>query len=203
MPHEHPSHESHHEETAGIKRHIHGISLANLVIGCGEIVGGALTGSATLSMAGAHDLADSGLYHLKARAAGEADPAKRRRMRRLGASALIAITSMFGIGELVHHVVSDEKPEDSSLIAGVASATANIVAAATLHKHKNHEHAHDTRMHVLKVDLPAALVTLVAVPAATRFPEVDVLGTFTIMGLAAQTGIDTLRDTAAEDHSHD
>ncbi len=196
MPHHDHSHGESHEHDPGLLRRVSGISIANLLIGLAELSAGAVTHSSTLSMAGMHDISDAGLYFMKRRAITETDPARRRKIRRFGAAALISLTSAFGVAEIVDHATSDKAPDAAATAAGLLAAGANVTAAVSLHSRRNHEHAHDTWAHVATVDVPAALVTVVAVPLSVRYPGVDIAGTAAIMGLAAKAGVDTYRDTA-------
>ena len=189
------SHEHDKQDTKLLKT-ISGISLANLAIGTAELTAGSLTHSATLTMAGMHDISDSGLYFLKRKAAGESDPVKKRRIRRLGASALMLVSLGLGAHEIKNHVDGDSpNPDVAAGVVGVSAAAANIAAAVSMHKKRHDHNGKDTWKHIAFVDLPSAGVTLVATPLSVRYPSVDLAGSVAIMGLACSVGLSTWKDS--------
>jgi divalent metal cation (Fe/Co/Zn/Cd) transporter len=178
---------------------ISGISIANLAIGTAELTAGTLTHSATLTMAGMHDMSDGGLYFLKRRAAVESDPAKKRRLRRIGASALMFVSLGLGAHEIHSHVDGDSpKPDLAAGIVGVTAAAANIAAAVTMHGKRHNHDGKDTWKHIAYVDLPSAGVTLIATPLSVKYPGVDLAGSLAIMGMACSVGVSTWKDSSEE-----
>ena len=175
------------------------ISIANIAIGAAELTAGTLTHSATLTMAGMHDMSDGGLYFLKRKAAGETDPIKKRRLRRIGAGALMFVSLGLGAHEIQSHVDGDSPtPDLAAGVVGVAAAAANIAAAVTMHNKRHNHDGKDTWKHIAYVDLPSAGVTLVATPLSVKYPGVDLAGSVAIMGLACSVGLSTWKDSATE-----
>jgi divalent metal cation (Fe/Co/Zn/Cd) transporter len=178
---------------------ISGISIANIAIGAAELTAGTLTHSATLTMAGMHDISDGGLYFLKRKAAGESDPIKKRRLRRIGAGALMFVSLGLGAHEIHSHADGDSpKPDLAAGVVGVTAAAANIAAAVTMHNKRHNHNGKDTWRHIAYVDLPSAGVTLVATPLSVKYPGVDIAGSVAIMGLACSVGLSTWKDSATE-----
>ena len=179
---------------------ISGISIANIAIGAAELTAGTLTHSATLTMAGMHDMSDGGLYFLKRKAAGESDPIKKRRLRRIGAGALMFVSLGLGAHEIQSHVDGDSpKPDLAAGVVGVTAAVANIAAAVTMHSKRHNHDGKDTWKHIAYVDLPSAGVTLVATPLSVKYPGVDLAGSVAIMGLACSVGLSTWKDSATQE----
>lgn len=187
----------------GLRQRIRGISAFNFVIGVGELTAGIITNNSTLTMAGVHDVADGELYRIKHRAACEADPARKRRLRRRGAIALMGVAGAIGGYEVANGLVSgDQKPENNVVAVGILAAGANIAAAVTMHGKRHHHDAKDTWRHIIRADLPSSLVTLVTVPLSVRYPGLDTFGAVVQTGLAINVGSSTLRQTNTAEGSH-
>lgn len=181
------------EPDIGLLRKIRSIAAINTVIGAAELVAGVATNSSTLTMAGVHDLSDGGLYEIKHQAAKECDGLRKRRLRRLGASTLIGAALTIGSYEIASAMTEDHQPKPVSALVGIVAAGANIGAAGIMHSKRHSHDAHDTWRHVVGVDVPASMVTLVVTPLSVRYPELDILGATAHMALATRVGLQTLQ----------
>lgn len=199
----------HHEhDDPGLLRRIRSVSAMNFIIGGAELAAGMMTNSSTLTMAGVHDVTDGELYRMKRKAAAEKDPARKRTLRRRGAIALMGAAVALGTYELSTDVLLDNhEPERAAAAVGVVAAGANVAAALTLHGKRHHHDAHDSWRHIVGVDLPGSMVTLIAAPLSVRYPAVDAVGAGAHMALAIRVGVSTLRQSneafEAEIHDHE
>ncbi len=198
MAHNHDH--NHHNEIAhddpGLLRRISGISGLNFIIGAVEIAAGLATNSATITMAGTHDEADGGLYAVKRLAAGEKDPQRKLRLRRWGAGLLMTASVLFGGYEITSNLTEDDhRPDPAAAWIGVLAASANVAATAVLHSKKDHDDARDSWRHVVEVDLPGSLITMVVTPLSVKYPGLDTVGAALHTGLALRVGSQTLSQT--------
>lgn len=192
----HNQHEHHAHDDPKLLRRISCISVINGVIGAAELASGFLTGSSTLTMAGVHDVTDGGLYATKRRAAGEQNPARKRALRRKGAVALMGAALAFGTYQVVSDVIEeDHQPEVAAAYVGLLAAGTNVAAAGLLHSRQHHTDAQDTWRHVMEVDLPGSVVTLIFTPLSVKYPGLDIVGTGLHMALATRLGVQMLHST--------
>lgn len=196
MHHEHDHPEPHPHDDPSLLRRISGISFLNVLIGTAEIAAGLATNSATLTMAGMHDETDGGLFAVKRIAAGETDPHRKLRLRRWAAGLLMTASVLFGGYEVASNMTDQEhSPEPAAAFIGVVAASANVAAAFTMHGKRHHDDAHDTWRHVVEVDLPGSLITMVVTPLSVKYPGLDTVGAALHTGLALRVGSQTLSQT--------
>ena len=195
--HEHA--ERHDPADPGLLNRIRGIAALNAIIGAAEFTAGIVTNSSTLTMAGVHDATDGGLYELKFRAASECDHTRKQKLRRIGAGALIGATLTIGSYEIAKSTIDDHRPEPIAAWVGVVAAGANLAAAGVMHSKRSLHDSHDTWRHIVGVDMPASLVTLVVTPLSVKYPGLDVIGASAHMLMATTVGVQTLRQISADE----
>lgn len=200
--HSHDSHEPHKPP----RRRMRIIGRAGMVLGAVQFA----VGGAALRVDAAHNMfGDSLAYELKDRASTSHNqltrPQVRRRLKTAG--YVLCISSLFGVAEAAHDVVTDDFHISSSIESGLAAGSMGYgaLAAYALHDRRDAAHRHGHR-HAVS-DVLASGVVLASTITSQRYGLVyaDSVGAVTAaavtLGFNAPTK--TRLDESIDDHCSD